>query len=119
MIEISLKFLFQICYYDLFSSKDSKGIYKSFRSKNIWRNYINASSQALVITAINLSGSNVLVTFTSQTGKVYRLEYINTLGSFNWQTAVDLIIGTGGQLQVNHAGGAVTSSQFYRVHQLP
>jgi PKD repeat protein len=82
-------------------------------------NYITATSQALVITAINLSGSNVLVTFTSQTGKVYRLEYINNLGTFNWQTAVDLIAGTGAPLQVSHHGGAVANSHFYRVHQLP
>src|SRR5437870_2900665 len=41
-------------------------------------NYIVVTDQ-LVITAINISGANVLISFTSQAGKFYRVEYSDSL----------------------------------------
>jgi PKD repeat protein len=80
-------------------------------------NYIVATSQ-LVITAINISGTNVLVSFTSQAGKFYRVEYADALPATNWQTAVDFVPGTGNIVTAVHLGGALRSSRFYRIKWL-
>jgi len=82
-------------------------------------NYIAVVTNSLGITSIQLSSSNVLISFTSQAGQFYRLEYADSLTGSTWQTAVDLIPGNGTGVQATHVGGAGNTSRFYRVKQLP
>jgi len=79
-------------------------------------NYIVLMDQ-LVITALELSGSNVLIAFTSQAGNFYRIEYASALGG-GWMTAVDFVAGKAGSTQVTHVGGADGVVRFYRVRLL-
>jgi PKD repeat protein len=80
-------------------------------------NYIVATDQ-LYITAINVSGSNVLISFTSQAGKYYRVLYTDNLINPVWITAADFLPGTGGIVQAVHLGGAMGSQRIYRVQLL-
>src|SRR5262249_10167651 len=80
-------------------------------------NYIVARFQ-LVITSIQVSGTNVLVSFTSEAGKYYRLEYSDALSSPTWRTAVDVIPGSGNIVTATHVGGALQPARFYRVKLL-
>jgi PKD repeat protein len=83
-------------------------------------NYVvvgNASP--LVISKIQLSGADVVVTFSSQVGVFYRLEYADGPAGPTWQTAADFVPGNGGAVQTTHASGAGKASRFYRVKQLP
>src|SRR5205823_5374009 len=80
-------------------------------------NYIVATDQ-LVITAINVSGANVLISFTSQAGNYYRVEYKDSLTATVWRTAADFLLGTGNIVQAVDLGGAGRPSRFYRVKLL-
>src|SRR6185369_8189401 len=86
-------------------------------STRIRPTYIVATDQ-LRITSLQRSGTNVLVSFTSQAGQYYRVEYTDGLGSSNWLPAVDAVPGTGSIVQVVHLGGATSSMRFYRVKLL-
>jgi len=77
-------------------------------------NYIAAFNQ-LLITSIQISASNVIITFTSTAGQSYRLEYADALTLSGWSTAVDSIAGTGGIVSATHVGGAISTSRFYRL----
>ena len=83
-------------------------------------NYIKvtAPADALRITRIDLAGTNVLISFTTEPGKSYRVEYTDGLGVSPWLTAVDLVPGTGQIVQALHAGGAGTGVRLYRVKLL-
>jgi len=72
----------------------------------------------LLITAIHTSGSNVLISFTSQSGQLYRVEYTDSLSPATWKTAVDFVPGTADIVTVLHVGGAGQPSRFYRVRLL-
>ncbi len=72
----------------------------------------------LLITAIQTSGSNVLVSFTSKSSEFYRLEHTDSLSTANWKTAIDFIPGTGDIVSVVHFNGAAQPSRFYRVRLL-
>jgi PKD repeat protein len=81
-------------------------------------NYVVLTDQ-LIITAINLIGTDVYISFTTQSGRYYRVLYTDSLTNPVWFTAVDFVPGTGGIIQVVHAGGASSSRQrFYRVELL-
>jgi PKD repeat protein len=81
-------------------------------------NYINVAGQ-LLITSIQVSGANVLVSFTSQAGKTYRLETTSQLSASPlWSTATDQVPGTGTIVVVPHANGAGQASRFYRIREL-
>ena len=83
-------------------------------------NYIIVTAQAaaLRITDIKIIGANVLITFTSEPGKSYRLEYTDGLGT-PWLTAADFGPAPGNVFQVTHLGGAGRTSRFYRIKALP
>ncbi len=80
-------------------------------------NFITVSQQ-LIITSIQISGTNVIISFTSQAGQFYRVQYVDGLGSTNWLTAADFVPGTGGIAQGIHLGGATNPQRFYRVKLL-
>jgi PKD repeat protein len=82
-------------------------------------NYINVAGQ-LRISSIQLSGLNVLVSFNSQAGKFYRLEFTSQISTgAAWFTAADQVAGTGGVVQASHANGAGQTYRFYRIRELP
>ena len=81
-------------------------------------NYVVATAQ-LVVTSLRLSGSDVIVSFTSGTGQFYRLEYTDALSLSAWSTAIDSVTGTGNIVSVTHVDGASRSFRFYRVRLLP
>src|SRR5439155_15908243 len=70
------------------------------------------------ITAISMSGQNVLISFLSKAGKFYRVEYADQLPASAWLIAADFVPGTGNIVQAVHTGGAGRPSRFYRIKQL-
>jgi len=60
-----------------------------------------------------------LISFTTEAGKYYRVEYSGDLLSPAWLTAVDMVPGTGGIVEVTHVGGAGQNRRYYRIRQLP
>jgi PKD repeat protein len=81
-------------------------------------NFILAAVQ-LIITNLRLSGSDVVVSFTSAAGQSYSLDYSDDFSPKGWNTAVDAVPGTGDIVTVTHFGGANGVSRFYRVRQTP
>ena len=87
-------------------------------STSIRTNYIAVSVQPL-ITAVRVSGSNVIVSFSSSDGVSYSLDYIDSLTSSAWNIAISPIPGTGGTVTATHVNGVSPRFRFYRVTQLP
>jgi hypothetical protein len=77
------------------------------------------ATRGLTITAVQVSGSNVLISFTARAGVSYRVEYANSLPASAWLTLADSIPGNGGVVQVVDAGSAGKVARFYRIRQLP
>jgi len=69
--------------------------------------------------SIAISGSNLVVSFPTVSGKSYRVERSDTLANGSWTTLSDNIAGTGGVLQVTDVGAASQPKRFYRVVLLP
>src|SRR5262249_29624066 len=80
--------------------------------------YIIVTS-TLSITDILLSGPDVLVSFTSQAGRSYRLEYADDPSSSVWLNATEVTATTGGLMTATHLGGANARVRFYRMRLLP
>jgi len=72
-----------------------------------------------MISGIHVSGSDVLISFTSIAGQFYRLEYTDSLSPALWITAVDSVPGTGNIVTASHPGGAGARTRFYRIRQIP
>ena len=73
----------------------------------------------LRVTHIQVSGPNVVISFSSSPNQFYRLEYTDTLAPAVWNQAVNSIPGNGGTVTVTHFGGATPDFRFYRIRQLP
>jgi len=73
----------------------------------------------LLITAIQVSGTDVIISFQSSAGVSYSVEYTDTLTGVSWNAAIGSIPGTGNIVMATHNGGASGNSRFYRVRQLP
>src|SRR5262249_33627525 len=84
----------------------------------------NSSSATLTIDSrpqilsLTRTGLNVTVSFTTTSGKYYRLQFTDDMGTGLWATAVDNILGTGGTMQATDVGGAGRSHRFYRLKLL-
>ena len=78
-----------------------------------------ALGSPLVITAIQISGADVSISFSSSPGLSYSVEYSDTLSPVTWNAATNSISGTGNIVTVTHTAGASGGSRFYRVRQLP
>ena len=72
----------------------------------------------LLITAISVSGSDVIISFLSSASATYSLEYTDTSVPADWKTAVSPIPGNGGVVTVTQVGGATGNARFYRIRQL-
>jgi PKD repeat protein len=79
-------------------------------------NFITVVGQ-IVISGIRLAGSDVILNFSSETGRSYRIEYTDNL-LLPWNTAVDSVPGTGGVMAVTHINGGGAAARFYRIRQL-
>jgi len=73
----------------------------------------------LMITAIRVSGSDVIINFLSSASASYAVEYTDTLTPATWNDAISSIPGNGAIVTATHSGGASGSLRFYRVRQLP
>jgi PKD repeat protein len=70
----------------------------------------------VIISGIQLSGANVTISFSSESGRSYRIEYTDDL-SLPWNIAVDSVPGTGGIVSAIQVGGGSAASRFYRIRQ--
>ena len=73
------------------------------------------SASTLRVTAINVNGAGAHVTFTSVSGKTYRLEYKDTITDPTWLLAVNNIAGQSGTTTVLDSGAVGQLHKFYRV----
>jgi hypothetical protein len=85
----------------------------------------NVSTSVLKVSAMQASGNDMLLSFTTISGKSYRLERSDTLANGSWTTVVsngvaaDNLPGTGSLVQVRDTNGALVSKRFYRIVVLP
>lgn len=77
------------------------------------------AASALRITALQLSGTNVLSFFTSVPGKAYQFECADALTAPFWRPVASNLQGTGAFIQTIDSGGGSSSQRFYRVRVLP
>jgi hypothetical protein len=77
------------------------------------------ASSRLQILAVELSGNNVRLCFTTAAGKRYQLEWTDDLSSPVWVPASEPLIGTGSVRQADVAGGVAQPMRFYRVRAVP
>jgi hypothetical protein len=75
----------------------------------------NSRASALKVSSVAKSGSDMLVSFPSVSGKTYTVQRSDTLQSGSWTTVQSGIAGTGGTVQVTDTGGALQPRRFYRV----
>src|SRR6266404_2070393 len=77
-------------------------------------------ASALKITALSVTGTNTLITFSTALGKSYAIETASSLPAANWTTVTQNVAGTGSPLQIIDPGGATnTPPRYYRVRLLP
>ncbi len=79
----------------------------------------SSGSAAPQITAISPVGSDMQITFSTVTGKKYRIEYRDDLATGTWQVLRDNIDGTGGSIPVPDTGAGSMDKRFYRLVLLP
>lgn len=72
-------------------------------------------ASALKITQLQGSGSNMILSFPTSAGRIYRMESSDSLQSGSWVVVADNIAGTGGAVQVTDSGGAGHGKRFYRL----
>ena len=71
-----------------------------------------------LITAVEKSGANMLVKFTTISGKTYRIEYKDDLPAAIWSTLVASVSGTGNVVTVTDPGAASLAKRFYRAVEM-
>jgi hypothetical protein len=70
------------------------------------------------LSSIVRSGADVLVSFTTLTGALYRVEYSSTLAAASWTVLADHVPGAGGIVTVTDPGASAVPRRFYRVTEL-
>ena len=73
----------------------------------------------LEITSIGVVLTNVLVNFTTGSGKVYRVDWRADFTMGAWATLTNGIVGTGGIMTVTNVGAATQPKRFYRLLLVP
>jgi len=77
------------------------------------------AQSALRISNVGTSGTDMLISFSTVTGKCYLVQRCDDLANpSGWTTVQDNVPGTGGLVQVADPGAAVLSRRFYRVRLL-
>ncbi|MEO7933317.1 MAG: LamG-like jellyroll fold domain-containing protein [Chthoniobacterales bacterium] len=74
----------------------------------------NAAS-TLKISQLQMSGSNITVSFSTVSGKTYRVERSDTLENGSWTIVQGNIAGTGGTVQATDVDAAGQAKRFYRI----
>jgi hypothetical protein len=69
------------------------------------------------ISSVQSVGTDVRLGFTSQTGKVYGLDYRNDLTAGSWTNLTNGLIGNGGVLSITNKGAGILPQRFYRIRQ--
>lgn len=75
----------------------------------------NDSSSALRISTVVVNGTDLLVSFPSVLGRIYRLDRSDSLLNASWITVQDSIAGTGGTITITDSNGASQPMRFYRI----
>ena len=75
----------------------------------------NDPASVFKITQVAKSGNDMLVSFSTVAGKMYRMECSATLQTGSWTTVQDNIAGTGSVVQIPDVNGAAQPRRFYRV----
>ncbi len=78
----------------------------------------NAGSR-LRVSAIDRTGNDLAISFSTVLLKRYRLERADDLAAPAWSTVADNITGTGGSLQQTDANAALDPRHFYRLVVVP
>ena len=81
-------------------------------------NPVDASSVA-IIQSVLVRGADLVIRFSSVSGKAYRLERAQNLEQPVWTTVVGIIPGTGLPVEVTDSGAALGGKLFYRVRIAP
>ena len=76
------------------------------------------TSTALRIVAVEKSGADVVVRFTSLAGGLFRVERSDDLSAGSWTIVTDNVPGTRGILSAPDPGAANAPRRFYRVTEL-
>jgi len=71
-------------------------------------------TSALKIGSVTKNGNDIIVSFPTVSGKIYRLDRSDTLQPGSWTTVQQNIAGTGGTVQITDTGGASNAKGFYR-----
>lgn len=74
---------------------------------------------ALRVSNVSVGNQDLVVNFSTVSGKTYRLERSDTMASGSWTTVQSDIAGTGGVVQVADANGAAQTKRFYRIVVVP
>ncbi len=74
----------------------------------------NDRANLLKIENVKVSGSDIVVSFPTASGKTYRVERADVLTG-SWTAVQDNIAGTGQTMNVTDAGGAQRTMRFYRL----
>jgi hypothetical protein len=69
----------------------------------------------LKISQVIRTGNDIVISFPTVAGKVYRVECSDTLPTGSWTVVQDSIAGTGSTVQVTDTGGTAQSRRFYRI----
>jgi subtilisin-like proprotein convertase family protein len=67
------------------------------------------------ITAIEIAGADVLISFTTESGKLYDVQWTASVASGSWNTVTNNVAGTGGIVQLTDTGAAGAAGRTYRV----
>jgi len=78
-----------------------------------------SGASALRVSHVSIGNQELVVNFSTVSGKTYRLERSDTLQSGSWETVQGDIAGTGGVVQATDANGAAQAKRFYRVVVVP
>jgi len=77
------------------------------------------SSSVIRIATIQASGADVVVSFPSVLGKLYRVEMKDDITLTTWTLLADQIAGTGSVIPITDPGAASLPKRFYRADVLP
>jgi len=81
---------------------------------NVFKLTVPLNPPANQISAIQLAGTNVLVTLPSVAAEMYQLQYRTSLTAGAWANVEAQVTSIGGPLTVTNFGGFSQSQQFYR-----
>jgi outer membrane protein assembly factor BamB/formylglycine-generating enzyme required for sulfatase activity len=77
------------------------------------------SASALRVTAIQPAGSDFQISFTTQAGKLYTVEYSDVLPNPTWPVLTNNVAGTGGTVTIADPGASGEPKRFYRIKLQP